>query len=90
MLLRGSLHYPTLYPSNAIRTQLEKDDVTDVWIEDVPDSYDRDNIIVVETGKLILIAYVQTSCQRLIRVVLKLAYLPIRYNIMSITNTPKI
>ena len=61
MLLRGTLHYPTLYPSKAIRTQLEKDGVTDVWIEDVPGSYDRDNIIDVETGNVILIALVQAS-----------------------------
>jgi len=61
MLLRGTLHYPTLYPSKAIRTQLEKDDVTDVWIENAPDSYDKDNIIDVETGKVIMIALLQTS-----------------------------
>ena len=44
--------YPTVYPLKIIRTQIELDDGTEVWVDGVPEFCDDDDIVDVETAQV--------------------------------------
>lgn len=44
--------YPTVYPLKTIRTQIELEDGTEVWVEGVPEFCDEDDILDIETAEV--------------------------------------
>jgi hypothetical protein len=44
--------YPTVHPLKTLRTQVQLEDGTEVWIDGVPEFFDDDNIVDVETAEV--------------------------------------
>lgn len=44
--------YPTVYPLKTIRTQIELDDGTEVWVDGVPEFCDKEDVVNVETAEV--------------------------------------
>ena len=44
--------YPTVYPLKTIRTQIELDDGTEVWVDEVPEFCDKEDVVKVETAEV--------------------------------------